>query len=151
MNAKQYLSQLSTLERMIQNNIDEIYLLRTAAINQSSYKDGERVQTSISSDRMADIISKIIMLEEECDTLQDRYADLKRKIIMQTNMLSHDRHKDIIRMRYIQKLSIHNIAMKYGITDRGCKKAHKRALEEFNKVMEKCKIGLDSTPIGIVK
>ena len=151
MNAKQYLSQLSTLERMIQNNIDEIYLLRTAASNPSSYKDGERVQTSTSQDRMADIISKIVMLEEECDTLQDRYVDLKRKIIMQTNMLPNSKHKDLIRMKYIQNLSIHSISIRFGITDRGCKKAHKRALEEFNKVMEKCKIGLDSTPIGIVK
>lgn len=151
MNAKQYLSQLSTLERMIQNNIDEIYVLRTSLSYPSSFKESERVQTSIESDRISSIITKIMMLEEECDTLQDRYADLKRKIIMQTNMLQQEKHKEIIRLKYIRNYSIHSIAIKYGITDRGCKKAHKRALDEFGKVMEKCKIGLDSSPIGIVK
>ena len=135
MTAKQYLEQLSTLDRMLSDKLDQIYQLRITASNPSCCIDGERVQTSISKDRMADIVAKIIMLEEECDTLQDRYADLRRTIITKTNMLT-GKHKDIIRKRYIEKKSIHAIAQDVGITDRGLKKAHKRALEEFTKIMQ---------------
>ena len=127
MTAKQYLEQLSTLDRMLS--------VRVTASNPSCSMDGERVQTSMSADKMADIVAKIIMLEEECDTLQDRYADLRRTIITKTNMLS-GKHKDIIRKRYIEKKSIHTIAQEIGITDRGLKKAHKRALEEFTKIIQ---------------
>lgn len=135
MTAKQYLEQLSTLDRMLSEKLDQIYRLRNTASNPSCYIGGERVQTSMSGDRMADIVAKIVMLEEECDTLQDRYADLRRTIITKTNMLS-GKHKDIIRKRYIEKKTIHAIAQDIGMTDRGLKKAHKRALEEFTKIMQ---------------
>lgn len=135
MTAKQYLEQLSTLDRMLSEKLDIIYQLRVTASNPSCSMDGERVQTSMSADKMADIVAKIIMLEEECDTLQDRYADLRRTIITKTNMLT-GKHKDIIRKRYIEKKTIHAIAQDIGMTDRGLKKAHKRALEEFTEIMQ---------------
>lgn len=147
MTAKQYLEQLSVLDRMVQEKVDCICLERSNLVYPSCFNSGDRVQTSNVSDRLCDNISKIIMMEQEYDVLVDRYVDLKRDICVKLNMMAYHKHKEILRMRYMERKSIHMIALELKMTDRGCKKAHKRALEEFDKILEKCKIGIDSSPI----
>lgn len=147
MTSKQYLEQLSTLDRMIQNKLEEIFKIRSTIVLPSCNSNGDRVQTSSSSDRMADVFSKIMVLEQEYDALTDRYNDLRRDVFQKLNMMSYDKHRQILKMKYVECRSIRQISMKLHMTDRGCKKAHKRALEEFYKIMEKCKIGIDSSLI----
>ena len=145
MTPKQYLDQLLTLDRMIQNKLEEIFKLRSTVIMPSCKSDGDRVQTSGSSDRMADFFSKIVEIEKEYDVLINSYNELKREIFQKLNLMSYYKYREIIKMRYVDGKSIRQISARLKMTDRGCKKAHKRALEEFGKIMEKCKIGIDSS------
>lgn len=134
--AKQYLEQLSKLDKNIQDTLYEIYRLRTIASSTATYNiNGDRVQTSFNSDKIGDIVTRIVELEEEADRLTDEFADLKTDIYMKLNLLERYRHKEILRKKYIENKSIYTIAYELGMSDRGCKKAHKRALEEFEKII----------------
>lgn len=136
MGAKQYLEQLSKLDKKIQDTLYEIYRLRTIASSTATYNmSGDRVQTSFNSDKIGDIVTRIVELEEEVDKLTDEFADLKTDIYMKLNLLERYRHKEILRKKYIENKSIYTIAYELGMSDRGCKKAHKRALEEFEKLL----------------
>lgn len=136
MTAKSYLEQLSKLDKNIQDTLYEIYRLRTIASSTATYNmNGDRVQTSFNSDKIGDIVTRIVELEEEADRLTDEFADLKTDIYMKLNLLERYRHKEILRKKYIENKSIYTIAYELGMSDRGCKKAHKRALEEFEKLL----------------
>ena len=134
MNTKQYLSQIERLDRMIQNKLAEIYQLKTMACSVTVSNDGERVQTSGDKDRMGTTVAKIVDLEKETDMLIDRFVDLKKEIMIIISMVKSERHREILSKKYLELKSIYEIAEELGITDRGCKKAHKKALDEFEKI-----------------
>lgn len=134
MNTKQYLSQIERLDRMIQNKLAEIYQLKTMACSVTVSNDGERVQTSGDKDRMGTTVAKIVDLERETDELVDSFVDLKKETMLIIRMIKSERHREILFKKYLEQKSLYEIAEELGMTDRGCKKAHKRALEEFEKI-----------------
>ena len=131
---KQYLGQIERLDKMIQNKLSEIYQLKTMACSVTVSNDGERVQTSSDKDRLGSTVAKIVDLEKETDRLVDRFVDLKKEIMSIISMIKSERHREILFKKYLEQKSLYEIAEELGMTDRGCKKAHKRALEEFEKI-----------------
>ena len=130
---KQYLSQIERLDKMIQNKLSEIYQLKTMACSVTVSNDGERVQTSSDKDRLGSTVAKIVDLEKETDRLVDSFIDLKKETMLIIRMIKSERHREILFKKYLEQKSLYEIAEELGMTDRGCKKAHKRALEEFEK------------------
>lgn len=133
MDTKQYLSQIERLDKMIQNKLSEIYQLKTMACSVTVSNDSERVQTSSDKDRLGSTVAKIIDLEKETDKLVDSFIDLKKETMLIIRMIKSERHREILFKKYLEQKSLYEIAEELGMTDRGCKKAHKRALEEFEK------------------
>ena len=154
MDTKQYLKQIERLEKQIQNKLAEIYQLKTMACSVTvSNSDGERVQTSSDKDRLGSTVAKIVDLEKETDRLVDEYVKLKKEVIKEISMLNDNKQKYILFQKYIRYKSIYAIAEELKMTDRGCKKTHKRALEEFGKINKNkiyCII-LDSSLLDVVK
>ena len=134
MDTKQYLQQIERLDKMIQNKLSEIYQLKTMACSVTISNDSERVQTSSDKDRLGSTVAKIVDLEKETDMLIDRFVDLKKEIMIIISMVKSERHREILSKKYLELKSIYEIAEELGITDRGCKKAHKKALDEFEKI-----------------
>ena len=151
MDTKQYLSQIERLEKMIQNKLSEIYQLKTMACSVTVSNDSERVQTSSDKDRLGSTVAKIVDLEKETDRLVDRFVDLKKEIMSIISMIKSERHREILFKKYLEQKSLYEIAEELGMTDRGCKKAHKRALEEFEKIKNTIySITIDSSPLNVV-
>ena len=134
MDTKQYLSQIERLDKMIQNKLSEIYQLKTMACSVTVSNEKERVQTSSDKDRLGSTVAKIVDLEKETDRLVDSFIDLKKETMLIIRMIKSERHREIIFKKYLEQKSLYEIAEELGMTDRGCKKAHKRALEEFEKI-----------------
>ena len=151
MDTKQYLSQIERLDKMIQNKLSEIYQLKTMACSVTASNDSERVQTSSDKDRLGSTVAKIVDLEKETDRLVDRFVDLKKEIMSIISMIKSERHREILFKKYLEQKSLYEIAEELGMTDRGCKKAHKRALEEFEKIKNTIySITIDSSPLNVV-
>ena len=151
MDTKQYLSQIERLDKMIQNKLSEIYQLKTMACSVTVSNEKERVQTSSDNDRLGSTVAKIVDLEKETDRLVDRFVDLKKEIMSIISMIKSERHREILFKKYLEQKSLYEIAEELGMTDRGCKKAHKRALEEFEKIKNTIySITIDSSPLNVV-
>ena len=151
MDTKQYLSQIERLDKMIQNKLSEIYQLKTMACSVTVSNDSERVQTSSDKDRLGSTVAKIIDLEKETDRLVDSFIDLKKETMLIIRMIKSERHREILFKKYLEQKSLYEIAEELGMTDRGCKKAHKRALEEFEKNKNTIySISIDSSPLNVV-
>ena len=135
MDTKQYLNQISRYDRMINNKLSEISQLRelTMSIQAVSYEE-KTGPVNKKTDKIGNAFCKIEKMEEKLDKLIDEYVDLKREIMLIISMVKSERHREILSKKYLELKSIYEIAEELGITDRGCKKAHKKALDEFEKI-----------------
>lgn len=134
MTTKEYLNQISRLNRMINNKLVEIQQLRDLACSISAINLEDRVQSSPNFDKIGSKMAKIDELERELDESIDSYADIKNQIIEQILMMKSEKHKEILLDKYVNFKSISEIASDFNMTERGCKKAHKKAIEEFEKI-----------------
>lgn len=91
------LKELNDLIRRKQEKIDE---LRAAAVSLSVPLD-QRVQNS-SEDRLANLMCKIIIAENELDGLIDDFADKKMKAKTEIFTLPREDWQDIVYMHYIE-------------------------------------------------
>ena len=90
MDTKQYLQQISRLDRMIQNKLAEISQLRELAMSVSAVKNEERVQNTPNFDKIGTAYCKIEEMEEKLDKLIDEYVDKKNLIISQIDKIDNE-------------------------------------------------------------
>lgn len=133
METKQYLGQIKRLDRMIQNKLAEIYQLKTMACSITIEPKEDKIQTSSDKDKIGTTVAKIVDLENEVDNLVDELANLKSSVLNIIKQIDRESYREILCMKYFEGKSIYEIAGILNMTDRGCKKAHKRALEELEK------------------
>ena len=136
MTAREYLLQIYILDRTINDKLDKIYLLKTTFYSTSGLSENERVQMSSDKDRTGNAVARIVDLEREVEGLVDRYVDLKKQVILYISQLKKQKHQFILTKRYIDYKSMRDIADELGMSERGCKKAHKKALEEISLIIK---------------
>lgn len=134
MDTKSYLSQISRLDRQIQNKLTEIYQLKTMACSVTVSNNGERVQTSKGKDQMASVVSKIVDMERETDELIDMFVNKRKRIIEQIDGITDDDCYHILSMRYVGQNTFESIAEKTNWSIRKVFSIHGRALQEFEKL-----------------
>lgn len=99
------LKELNEIIRRKQERVDE---LRAAAVSLSVPMD-QRVQNS-GEDRLANLICKIIIAENELDELIDDFADKKLKAKQEIFTLPREDWQDIVYMHYIEFKAMDEIA-----------------------------------------
>ena len=133
MDTKQYLNQISRLDRMIQNKLAEISQLRELAMSVSAVKNEERVQTTPNFDKIGTAYCKIEEMEEKLDKLIDEFVDKKNLIISQIDKIENETYYEILFARYIEKKTFEKIADEMTYSWRQVIRLHGRALQEFEK------------------
>ena len=133
MDTKQYLNQISRLDRMINNKLSEISQLRELAMSVSAVKNEERVQTTPNFDKIGTAYCKIEEMEEKLDKLIDEFVDKKNLIISQIDKIENETYYEILFARYIEKKTFEKIADEMTYSWRQVIRLHGRALQEFEK------------------
>ena len=133
MDTKQYLQQISRLDRMINNKLAEISQLRELAMSVSAVKNEERVQTTPNFDKIGTTYCKIEEMEEKLDKLIDEYVDKKNLIISQIDGIENETYYEILFARYIEKKTFEKIADEMTYSFRNVTRLHGRALQDFEK------------------
>lgn len=133
MDTKQYLGQISRLDRMINNKLAEISQLRELAMSVSAVKNEERVQTTPNFDKIGTAYCKIEEMEEKLDKLIDEFVDKKNLIISQIDKIENETYYEILFARYIEKKTFEKIADEMTYSFRNVTRLHGRALQEFEK------------------
>ena len=133
MDTKQYLNQISRLDRMIQNKLAEISQLRELAMSVSAVKNEERVQNTPNFDKIGTAYCKIEEMEEKLDKLIDEFVNKKNLIISQIDKIENETYYEILFARYIEKKTFEKIADEMTYSWRQVIRLHGRALQEFEK------------------
>lgn len=133
MDTKQYLQQISRLDRMINNKLAEISQLRELAMSVSAVTNEERVQTTPNFDNIGTAYCKIAEMEEKLDKLIDEFVNKKNLIISQIDGIENETYYEILFARYIEKKTFEKIADEMTYSFRNVTRLHGRALQEFEK------------------
>lgn len=131
METKEYLQQIGRYDRLINNKLVELAQYRSMACSISAVKNDERVQSSPSYDTMDKIVSKIEQMENEIDTLVDRYIDNKRIIISQIDSMSDEMTYQILFSRYVEQKTFEKMAIEMNYCYKQIIRRHGKALQEF--------------------
>ena len=133
MTTKEYLGQISRLNRMINNKLTEIAQLKDMAASISAPQSGERVQTTSNFDKIGTRYAKIDEMERKIDGMVDELVDKKEKIIQQIDSMEDENTYNILFARYIEKKTFEVIATEMKYSWRQVVRLHGTALKQFEK------------------
>ena len=134
---KQYLGQISRLDRMIKNKMTELSQYRDLIYGLSGVVNEERVQKSPDFDKMTGKVAKVLKIESKIDELIDEYVDKKNLIISQIDSIENEIYYEILFARYIEKKTFEKIADEMMYSWRQIIRLHGKALQEFEKIYGK--------------
>lgn len=133
MTTKEYLGQISRLNRMINNKLTEIAQLKDMAVSISAPQNGDRVQTTPNFDKIGTKYAKIDEMERKIDCMVDELVDKKEKIIQQIDSMEDENTYNILFAKYIEKKTFEVIATEMKYSWRQVVRLHGTALKQFEK------------------
>lgn len=134
MTAKEYLSQLLNLERLIEAKRLECERLDTMSKKVSSTLSECKVEASPDNDKNAVIIIRMIDLKKDISEQMKVYAELQAKISKEIDAVEDIRYRSLLIMRYINGLKFGDIADKMNYGTRWVLILHREALKEFDRL-----------------
>lgn len=137
MDAKSYLREVEKLDVRIQNKLIERQQWRDIALDITASVGGERVQASSSQQKMADAVVKCVDMESEIDALIDCLIETKKDVIATIEQLDNPTEYDILHKRYIQFMTLQEIADRYGREYTTITTTHGRALKNVQMLLDK--------------
>lgn len=101
-----------------------------AAMTSMTAPLGEKVQSS-PTDRLSNLLCKVVILENELDVMIDEYADLKAMITREIYTLDNEEWQDVLYSHYVQFKSWGEIAERKGSTVKAVVQKKKRAMKKL--------------------
>lgn len=138
--AKNFLLQVERLDVRITNKLIEKQQWRDVALGITASIGGERVQSSSSQQKMADAINKCVDMESEIDNLVDELINTKKKVIETIEKLYSPTEYRILHLRYIQHISLTDIAEQLNREYTWVTTTHGRALKNVQNILEREKV-----------
>lgn len=134
--AKKYLEQIQTLDRRINNKIEELSRLETLALKVTSSMKQVVVCGSGGQDKVGDNTSKIIDLKAEINNEIDRYCDRKSEARQLIDQIKDQNQNDVLVKKYLLYESLEQIACELGYSYRNVCYIHGRALQAVTQLMK---------------
>jgi DNA-directed RNA polymerase specialized sigma subunit len=135
--AKEFLKQPERLDLRIKNKLIEKQQWKDIALGITANMDGERVQSSGAKSKMADAVIKCVDIEAEIDSMIDELIDRKKEVIQAIEQLDSATEYNVLHMRYIQYLSLQDIADHYNKDYGWATTTHGRALKSVQEILDK--------------
>ena len=134
--AQIFLEQPEKLDIQIRNKLIEKKQWHDIALGITANMDGERVQSSGAKSKMADAVNKCVDMEAEIDKLIDELIDTKKDVIQTIEKLDSPTEYNVLHMRYIQYMSLQDIADHYNRDYGWVTTTHGRALKSVQEILE---------------
>ena len=135
--AKDYLKQVEKADLQIRNKLIEQQQWKDIALGITANMDGERVQSSGGKSKMADAVERIVDMEAEIDRLVDNLINLKKEVIQVIERLDSPTEYNVLHMKYIQYMSLQEIADEYGYDYGWATTTHGRALRSVQHILDR--------------
>lgn len=133
MTTKEYLGQISRLDRVINNKLSELAQFKTMMCSISAVKNSDKVQTTPEHDKIGSGLAKVWDMEQKIDKMVDEYVDKRDLIIAQIDGIEDEILYEILFSRYIEKKTFEKIACDMDYSYRQTIRLHGKALLEFEK------------------
>ena len=131
------LEQPEKLDIKIRNKLIEKQQWHDIALGITANMDGERVQASGAKSKMAEAVEKCVDMEAEINSLIDELIETKKNVIQTIEQLDSPTEYNVLHMRYIQYLSLQEIADHYHKDYSWATTTHGRALKSVRKVLDR--------------
>lgn len=136
--AQAFLARVEMIDALVQNKLIEQRQWKDLALSITANMEGERVQSSsTTTSKMEDAIIKCIMVEEEIASAVERLIAEKKRVVSTIERLYSPTEYRVLHMRYIQYISLSDIADKMGKDYTWATTTHGRALKHVQELLEK--------------
>lgn len=133
-----FLERVEKIETIIENKLIEQRQWRELAENITANIEGERVQSSSTiTSKMANAVLNCVVLEDEIAEAVDKLIAEKQKVTQTIEKLHSPTEYKILHMRYIQHISLADIADRLDKEYTWVTTTHGRALKNVQKMLEK--------------
>ena len=134
MTVKERMQQIEIANRMIENKQEEINRLHDLATRVTVSVENERVRTSGSNDKMADIICCAVDLEAELTKDINDFVKLRGEIMREIDALENIDMIDLMYKRYFQCKKWELIAEELHMSYRNVIRLHEKALKILEEI-----------------
>lgn len=136
MKAKEYLLQIRKYDNLIQNRLEEIYILKEKAkmIGNIS-NDTEKVRTSKNINVMQDTIVDYVQKEEELKVEISKYWEKRAEVIQCIEKLKNVEY-DFLHKVYVQKKTLQEVADSYERTYSWATTIRARAIKSLQVILD---------------
>lgn len=131
MTTKDYLNQISRINRMINNKLVELSQLKELACSISAITNEERVMATPNFDKIGTKQAKIDEMERNIDALVDEYIIKRDQIVSQIDSMEDENVYNVLFSRYIEKKTFEVIATEMNYSWRQTIRLHGIALKRF--------------------
>ena len=129
--AKQYLEQLKVIDTKINQKMEELSDLMTAATSTGAIDySKDRVQTS-PQNAQENRICKYVDLDAEINREIDEFVDIKHRVTKEIQELNVDYYIKILFKVYVQYKTVKDAANEIGLSYQYVRDLHKKALKAF--------------------
>jgi len=139
MTAKEYLQSIHN----IQKRIDRLENLRQSIRadlysigSPAGHMDADKVQTSISGDKMIKLVAKVDKIERDIISEIDRLTIIKGRMLRQIERVPNENYRQLLYDRYILCQRWEKIALDRDTGVRWIYRMHGKALNAFEKVWD---------------
>lgn len=135
--AQIFLERVEKIDTILENKLIEQRQWRDIATSITANMDGEKVQSSGSTSKMADAVIKCVAMEDDIAEYVDTLIAEKVKTVQLIESLYSPTEYKILHMRYIQYISLADIADKLDKEYTWVTTTHGRALKNVQKLLER--------------
>jgi DNA-directed RNA polymerase specialized sigma24 family protein len=133
-----FLERVEKIETIIENKLIEQRQWRELAENITANMEGERVQSSSTiTSKMANAVLNCVVLEDEIAEAVDKLIAEKQKVTQTIEKLYSPTEYKILHMRYIQHISLADIADRLDKEYTWVTTTHGRALKNVQKMLDR--------------
>lgn len=136
MEAKEFLQQVEKVDILLENKLIEKKQWRDIALGITVNMDGERVQSSGSQSKMANAIEKCMDMGGEIDSTIDQLIRTKKEVVRVIEQVQNPTWYKVLHMKYIQHLTLNDIAERCNGSYDWAKSAHSKAVKIVQKILD---------------
>lgn len=134
--AKEYLHSVKTLDRHIDNKIEQLGHLKALATKITTHLKPDAAFAGGNQDKIGDAVVKIIELQEEINKSIDEYVEKKREVIKVIEQVKDPLQVDILYKLYIHYQTLYEASLEMGYTYRHVCNIHGRALQTVETILK---------------
>lgn len=128
---------MEKIDALVENKLIERQQWKNLALCITANMDGERVKSSsTTTSRMEDAVINCITVEDEIAAAVERLIDAKKEVVRTIERLNSPTEYRILHMRYIQYISLADIAEKLNREYTWVTTVHGRAIKHVQELLE---------------